>query len=259
MKGAFLFLLVIVSAVTFGQDNKPLTGDFGIRYGVAFNGTFAQTLALSGMVTKNWEVGVGFSISYSNVKTQSISTNEIDNGIQDISVTETATNIAKTLSATLIPYAVYHFPVKTNVDLYAGANLNIGTGSITLDHNERSEYTGNGYYELEVTDFKYPVGYQVGGAILVGCQYFFYKNLAVGVDANLGAALTVQQGPYTITEQTVNSGINNTNTINANSVTNDKLDNRTFSAKSASSAGVYLTFYFASKNNRKVKDSKAVQ
>ena len=257
MRISFLFLTLLLAEITFAQTNKPSEGDLGIRYGVAFNGTFAQTLALSGILPNHWELGAGISVSYTNTQSQSILPyNAYSNGTY-IPTTQTNTTTSRSVNVAFIPYAVYHFPVKSNLDVYAGINMNVGTGAITLQRNTTNSYSGTGYYSQQISGYKYPVGYQVGGGLTIGCQYFFYKNLALGVEATLDGAYTAQKGNYNIIQQEVNSGINNVNTTNTSSNVNGSLDNHTFSFKTASSAGIYLTFYLSGKRKKTESNNAA--
>ena len=241
MKSIFFLIALFVGQVTRAQLNKPVEGDLGMRYGVAFNGAFAQTLALSGMLPNHWEFGAGVSVSYINSQNQNISPN--GSIINSSPILETTTALTRTISVAFLPYAVYHFPIKSNLDVYAGINLIAGTGAITLKRSNSYESTGDGYYSLQLTKYVYPVGYQAGGGLTVGGQYFFYKNLAFGVEATLDGSYTAQKGIYTSSVQNVNNGINNSNTNNTTTAVSGNLDSHSFSFKSASSAGIYLTFY----------------
>ena len=61
-----------------------------MRYGVAFNGALAQTIAFSGMLTDHWEFGTGISISYSSSHNENIYQTYRAVADSNLSVTETS-------------------------------------------------------------------------------------------------------------------------------------------------------------------------
>ncbi|MDB5282310.1 MAG: hypothetical protein JWO06_1385 [Bacteroidota bacterium] len=239
MRSIILIYLLLIINFASAQTNKPAEGDIGIRYGVAFNGTFAQTIALSGILKNGFEFGTGIRVLYVSTKSESISTNTAI-GANSVTITnQISTSSQRYVSVSLLPYAVYHFPVKGNLDVYAGLNMLIGAGPVYLYNNRTFEFSGRNFTQVSIT-YKSPPAYQVGGGITLGCQYFFYKQLALGVEANFGAGYTAQKGPLTITEVA--------NNISA--TTKENLDTHSLTIQSASSAGVYLTFYFERKKNK---------
>ena len=242
-----LFMLAICSLCS-AQANKFETGDLGIRYSVSFNGIATQGLTFSGMVTKNIEVGGTINVQYAASTTTTNYIQSIYFSNTSEPVTETTTNLSKTLNASISPFVVYHFTIKNNLDVYSGAKLTAGTGAHTISQSTDNVTQGTGYYNENYSANKYPWGFQIGGGVLVGGQYFFYKRLALGVEANLGVAYSGTKGNQQITDVVTNSGIHNTNSNpDYNRNFSVPYNTHTFNVTTASSIGINLTYYVARK------------
>lgn len=248
MKTTVTSLLLLICCLCMAQANKFDTGDFGMRYGVSFNGTATQGLTFSGLVTKHIEVGGTINVQYST-------NNTTGNSIQNIYFSGTyapavqaITSISKSINASISPFVVYHFTIKNNLDVYSGAKFTVGTGSHNISQSTDYLTQGDGYYNDNYTSNKYPWGYQVGGGLLVGGQYFFYKRLALGVEANLGAAYNSTKGTQQITDKVTNSGIHNSNmNPTYDESVSSPYNSHSFSISTASSIGINLTFYVSRK------------
>ena len=248
MKSKLIFLFLICSVLVSAQLNKFSDGDLGIKYGVAFNGALAQTIAFSGIIAGNWELGAGINVSFADSRSNNIGSPYDVNTIGGvIQLTNTSITINRTINSSVIPYLLYHFPVKSNLDVYAGPNLNIGTGSITLYNSSDNITSGSDYYSERKSSSKIPFGYQLGAGVIAGCQYFFYKKLALGFEANLAAVVTGNNGQEKIGSQEINYGSNNSNNTNYSNVTYNHINTYALSIKSGSSAAVFLTFFFSKK------------
>jgi hypothetical protein len=257
MKSIVTSFLVFVVAMCAAQDNKFQVGDFGIRYGVQFNGSAVQGLTFSGMVTSNIEVGCGVNVQYSASSVANNTAVEVqiysNNAYSEAPGQQTASSHSRTLTGTVTPYVFYHFKIKNNLDIYAGPGLIVGTGAHTFISTASTVIQANNYYSDNFSKIVYPWGYQVGGGLSVGGQYFFYKRLALGVQATLGVSYSNSNGDQKSFLDITNSGsYNNHSPTNLTSAVFAPYVNHSLSVTTASSIGINLTFYLAQKA-KKVK------
>jgi hypothetical protein len=158
MKLYLSYLILLISFCATAQTNKFERGDIGIRYGVNFNGAVTQAITLSGMVTNRFEVGAGLNVQYNESKNTNVSTTQIyKTGNIYLPASVTSVSVNKSITIGITPFFVYHFPVKSNLDVYAGANLGIGTNAINLTSTGDRVTTTDGYYNEQYSSYKYPV------------------------------------------------------------------------------------------------------
>jgi hypothetical protein len=252
MKSLVTIVSIFVTTLCMAQDNKFETGDFGMRYSVAFNGTVLQGLTFSGMATANIEVGSGINVQYSNTATTTNSASFINpyiNGVYTpVPAASTYQNTSRTINTSLTPFAYYHFKIKNNLDIYTGPNLLMGTGSHTLFTRTDNMTIAVNYSSNTLQRTTYPLGYQVGGGWNIGGQYFFYKRLAIGMQASLGVAYSNTNGTEKSVYSVSNSGTYNGSTQNASSTVYGQYVSKGLSLTTGSSIGVTLTFYLARKD-----------
>lgn len=254
-KTKFLLIVLVIYGTATAQTNKFTEGNFGLRYGISFNGSLAQTVAFSGIINQHIEIGAGISVLYSTTKSSTGYIETAYGKTGPFAANYTNISTSSNVNTSVIPYVVYHFPIKSNVDLYLGGDLNIGTGSFSLGTSTHSTVDGDNYHQESKTTTKYPPGFQVGGAAVVGCQYFFYKKMAVGFEANLGAAYVGRIGKTKYTSEITNTGTNNTGkSIDYSEFTNT-IHDYAVTMKSASNASIFFTFFFDKKEkvNKEIK------
>ncbi len=256
-KRNFTTITMLICLLAAGQTNKPVIGDFGVKYGVSFNGTAIQGLTFSGLVTNHWEVGSSVNVQYSQSTAASISAQQTyydhpsgQSGFYVIGQ-QTTTSSNKTMALSINPFILYHFEIKSNLDLYTGANLSLGTGSITLSNSSNSVTVATDYYSQIINSTTYPFGYSVGGGLMLGGQYFFYKNLALGISANLGITYIGRKGTEVVSYTNINSGSQNNNVPINSGTYYGEINSHTLSLAS-SSVGLSLVFYISPK--KKVKE-----
>src|SRR5947209_6235557 len=116
-----LLCMALLSSQLFSENNKP-AGAFGMSYGIGFNGGLAQNIRFSHWTKKNIEYGAGFSFSFSNSHTK---TND-SVGISIVTphaivfAPEQAISKSNILTIGLSPFAAYHFPIRSILDVYLG-------------------------------------------------------------------------------------------------------------------------------------------
>lgn len=252
MKNLPTLLAVFIVAMCNAQTNKFENGDFGMRYSVSFNGVAIQGLTLSGLVTPNIEVGCSVNVQFSKSNTSSTYSNEMEFNINNTPTYQPTQNTtsysSQTITTSFTPFVFYHFKIKNNVDVYAGPALVLGTGTHTMYNNNEQITQSDGYYYYTFTKQKYPIGYQVGGMVSVGGQYFFYKRLALGVQASIGATYSNTTGNETSQTGYTNSGVNNPDAgQNSSTTLSGPYTNKSISLTTASSIGVTLTFFVSQK------------
>lgn len=238
------FLLLLVTTVVFSQTNKPGVGDWGVRYGVYFNGSFSQQLIFTRMLKKNLEVGMGVGISFQSrntTSTDSVLVSAIGGDVPGIREYTTQTT---NLYVSLNPFLLYHFPVKNNLDLYMGAGISLGVSDAIANKEITRRYLANYEYKEEVIN-RSPVLFVGGASAIVGCQYFFYKNLAIGAQGGLGFSVNGSSGKVNSKKTVTNSGV--LNPVQGIVTIDDQMTQKTISTSAgiAGNVGLNLTFYFS--------------
>ena len=252
MKSRLTALGVFVVTVCMAQANKFEAGDFGIRYGVQFNGSAVQGLTFSGIATANIEVGCGINVQYTMSSTTTNSATSVSANVNNVftylPAVSTQQSFSKTINTSITPFVFYHLKIMNNLDVYAGPGLIFGTGPHTFVSRSEQILAADQYYNESLTRTTYPLGYQVGGNLNVGGQYFFYKRLALGVQAGAGVAYTRIVGTENSYYEVNNSGTNNSNNNRSTSSTViAPYGSKSLSFTTASSIGVNLTFYVGQK------------
>ena len=203
-------VLVILAATlsAMAQENKPAEGAFGIGFVEGFFPN-QQNVFFSYMVKNNIEVGgtVGFQFNRNRNSTFD-SLYVTGTGFQELHANRENKAVTTTANVFITPLFKYHFAVKNNLDVFLGANLPIGISPGTKTVNSVI-VTADNYNSTGTTTTTAPVSVTVGAGVLLGCQYFFYKNLALGATANLGFSATVANGYDVTTITGSNSGSNN--------------------------------------------------
>jgi hypothetical protein len=116
------------------------------------------------------------------------------------------------------------------------------------------EIQGADYLSKTTTTFKLKPSVAVSGQITLGCNYFFYKNLAIGAKASLYMSFNNSQQPYYSKTTTIeNSGADNPYQ-NYNSFTEkinpkNKITNQSIGFNGG--GGLYLNYYFGMKSSKK--------
>lgn len=207
MKAKLLTAVLLLSITTaFAQANKPASGDFGLRYGVAFNGGFVQQFTFSRFVKQNLECGAGVTFYYSHSKSTSEENLAPIYTLDGLSpATQKKTFLFTQFNVGINPFLVYHFPTKNNLDIYAGGGASFSIWQTNKDQVTTSILATN-YENKEVRNTKSPLTFGGGLNAILGCQFFFYKNLAIGAQGGLGFNLQGTAGKSNTETTTTNSG-----------------------------------------------------
>ncbi|MDB5282673.1 MAG: hypothetical protein JWO06_1748 [Bacteroidota bacterium] len=247
MKTKLIMFSMLFSIVAFGQDNKFSNGDFALRYGVYFNGAVNQQFTFGRIIKQNWEVGTTFSFSFTTHKnTNTDTTSQYYFGRSNTSLNREIDNSQTNFSFGLTPYMVYHFKTNNNLDIYTGPYLSLlftDNGPLVT----KTTLTGTNLGETEILTNYSPLSIHGGAGIILGCQYFFYKNLALGVQGSLGVTAGGTTGQTLSKDEIDDSGSQNAH--QGYIVTRNPQHVSTFDASASLSGniGINLTFYFAKK------------
>ncbi|MBS1685168.1 MAG: hypothetical protein JSS76_10450 [Bacteroidetes bacterium] len=247
MKNTLLSAMFIAaSLMATAQDNKPTKGDVGIWYGVSFV-PVTQNVYITGYLTDHVEFGGTVGFTFNNHSNSQFSTVNIftNSGFTDAQF-EHQTG-SRNISLSLSPMVLYHFNIKSNLDLGLGANLPIsvytGSRSTVSDITTTDNYYSKTDY---VTTAPPSIG--VGAGMLISCKYFFYKNLAIGAMGNLGLNTINVNGTVKETNSTTNSGSNNPGTgYNPTTTSENKYKANDQTLEFLHNFNLNLSWYFGSK------------
>lgn len=247
MKTTILLFLMVITCIAGAQSNKFGKGDFGLRYAVTFNGSINQSIGLSGLLTDRLELGSNLQLGYQSTTTtedQNFTVPTISQG--SVSLPGTAHSLTRTLTFDVTPYFLYHFPTKNNLDFYLGPFVTAGLGKRFKDVSE---------YNIDQTDFHYyqkqelstPLDVRFGAGLMLGAQYFFYKNLALGITGNFGASGFFRSGNDGAKTTIVNSGSDNPMPANTTTDSSRATKVVAWGANGLYSGGITLAYYFGRK------------
>jgi|JI9StandDraft_1071089.scaffolds.fasta_scaffold314034_1 hypothetical protein len=250
-------LLLLVSISSFAQEKKPQPYSFGIGYGISFiSNDFSspnQSINLSVWFPKNLELTFPFSFNYYGSKSTIIDSPYTVTNSGYRMFERTTTNQYKTFGISISPGLLYHFPVKSNLDIYLGFSVPIGVLSY-ITNNIVEETKGSDYLNKITTTVKAKPLVTASGQITFGCNYFFYKNLAIGAKASLYMNFNNSQQPYLSKTITIeNSGSDNPSQ-NYSSFTQQSNPRNKFTNQSIGfngGGGLYLNYYFGMKSSKK--------
>lgn len=240
---------LLLTSTTFSQTNKPEAGAFGIRAGVSIPNV-GIGLTFSRMLKKNIECGssIGFTISSSkHNQTSSGIMVYSTNGFIDVSQDYNYRFLNYT--ATLAPFLVYHIPTNINLDVFAGGRLLFALSEQT-NYTHVNRLYANNYESKSSSHIDFPFSFGVGAGVLIGADYYFRRNMAVGMSGNLGFSSSFQHGTQAEKTTTTNSGSLNPSQGVTNS--EQKWNKRNFYTNTGlnGSVGINFTIFFA----RKVSD-----
>jgi len=246
MKSKILLTAILISGFlcTYAQDNKPTTGDIGVHYNVAFNGQVQQQIGISDVLSKHLELGGNLLFTYTGTHNETNSATYLEAVSGTIPGITSVGTKSKSYSLGLNPYLLYHFAIKSNLDLYAGGSFTVGFGnssSTTFTTNSGANYLSTTNEQISP-----PATVTLSLGAVLGCQYFFYKNLALGVNCGLGAGYSIQKGNKTDYITSTESGSNNPSSgTNTSGPPFPSVKNETFNLSTMASAGISLAFYFS--------------
>ncbi len=200
-------VFIAATLIATAQDNKPGKGTVGIWYGVSFV-PVTQNVYITGYLTDHVEFGGSIGFNYNrSTNSQFSPTNVLANsGYVPAQMEHRLLTTNSTVS--VAPMVLYHFNIKSNLDLGLGANLPLSISTSSKDVNTDITTAPNYSTTTEVTNIR-PISIGIGAGMLISCKYFFYKNLAVGAMANLGFNGSVNKGNIKQVSSTTNTGSDN--------------------------------------------------
>lgn len=200
-------ILVAISLTSFAQDNKPGKGTLGIWYGVSFV-PVTQNIYITGYLSDRVELGGSIGVNYSHSSGSIFTpTNTYTNsGYVASQLEHRSTNTSASVS--LVPMVLYHFKIKSNVDL--GLGVDVPVAITTGSKNTITDITtAPNYNSTTDVSTSYPAYISAGAGVVLSCKYFFYKNLAIGAMGNFGFTSSFNHGNGRQVSSTTNSGSDN--------------------------------------------------
>lgn len=254
MKTKTLALLFTAFTLSLSaQEKKPELYSFGLGYGINLGaGSPSQSLQLSVWLPKNFELTFPLGFSYSSQKNRTIDSTFTSSLIGLINVKRDQYSQTSIFSFSISPGFNYHIPLKSNLDLFVGVSIPISVTQY-LKSDKVVDLVGQNYSSLSKEELISTPSLNFAGKIILGCNYFFYKNLALGARAQMGFNSSSEPKLKETVITTSNSGSNNFSQGTVISISPPKIQN-TFSRTSidfGASGGFYLTYYFGMKTKSK--------
>ncbi len=195
--------------VAFAQDNKPEAG----------------------------KTGVGFSLT-GGVSNRLV----ISRTLKGLRVVNT---VNPSFTYTVIPFILKHADIASNIDAFIGLQVPI-TMTNTSKVTSSTKVTATDYMQDMSSTSTNPSSHTVGANLVLGCQWFFVKNLGIGAICGLGFSSTGSKGNIestsTSTTTITNGSTTTTTTITSNTLSiQDNKTSRVFTFNNI--LGVFVTFY----------------
>ena len=252
-KSIFFLALVLFSTTLFSQANKPQVGDFGIRTGIYFLGNQGTGITFSKMLNKNLETGMALNFTFNGSKRSSLDTITIFIDTNRISAKQKYANSSFSYTISLTPYLAYHFPLKNNFDVYAGGWISLFAGNTPVNKSQQNIYADN-YNQNRTTTIYSPFTFGTGAGLLFGADYFFHKNISVGLSGTFGFATSFQYGKEITKVISENSGSLNTQQTNTNTERARTIKNIDGNFALRGGVGITLNFFFTRTEKKKATE-----
>lgn len=237
-------ILFLQGFLALGQEYKPQQGNFGIGYQIRFDGAASQNLVFSYYLTDKIEVGLGIGFNYVRMKTEDVDSFDVPGITGTVNIVSTNTDTRTSLGITLMPSAVKHLSIASDLDCFIGLGVPITISLKTTDETN-ANWTGTDYQHQATVLSKSPMPLSLGLSAILGCNYFFYRNLAIGATLNLGAALSQTKGDATVESSSSDTGANNPlNGTTTSSTITTPVNISILTVGTLSNVGLGLTFYF---------------
>ena len=234
------FLFLAVSAIS--QENKPTPGRIGV--GFSINNGMGNRIAINRVLKHEFEIG--FEIGFKEEKSREIVKDSVD-----IETTE-GPNIAwreekiitPSFNFTIVPVITKHASLASNLDAFIGLQFPLSFGSKTQSTHYTKVSMNNYSSEVNILN-KQPATHEIGMNLIFGCQWFFYKNAALGAVCGFGATSYGMKGNCETITTTTNTGSLNPSKISGVSKEIFIRDNRVNTINSFNDIlGSFLTYYF---------------
>ena len=245
MKRIFTIIATLtIFIASNAQDNKPEPGKTGVGFSII--GGVGNRLVLSRTIKNGLEPGIQLGFNQSKTKNSFIDSVNVNTTQGNRTALRTATFTTSGMELTVIPFILKHADIASNIDAFVGLQVPLifGPGQTTVTNTkiERADYL----QEIAVEQ-KSPSTSSVGVNVVLGAQWFFHKNLAIGTICGIGAAFGTDKGNIESSTVTTNSGSGNPQTIGNPSRTVNTISIRNFKTSSINTfnnfIGFYLTYY----------------
>jgi len=247
----FSFACLLAASAAVAQI-KPVTGDWGLGFKLDginstsithWNGNGTQLFGRY-YFTDKVAMRLGFGINTYNSKDD----NSYDvKDANNVTIgTQTATNKTTQFGFGIMPGVEYHMgSAASKLDPYVGAEImlnSLGKMKTTMDSTESISQSGNSSNYTSNMTMEMGGSFTFGINALVGFNYFFSDNFAIGAEYKWGFNSTSTGGDFSTTGTTSTSVNGNT----TNTVTNDtgSMKSSAGNLKVAGLGGLNLNVYF---------------
>ena len=244
-KSIILLAILTLSVGGFAQTNKPNVGDWGVKVGVNVP-NWGIGFTFSRMLKKNLECGASLGASFSTSKYAQTNNTIIYTLSGDVIGTHEFMQKSLNYTLSVAPFLAYHIPINNNLDVYAGGRLYLSM-SKSIYYTSQTRYYAPNFEDLGTSKQIYPFSFGAGAGVLIGADYYFKKNMAIGVSGNLGFAANFQFGKNVEKRMSIQSGSQNPYQGFYSSEQSYTLKNIYTSTGANGNVGINFTFYFARK------------
>ncbi|MBS1593475.1 MAG: outer membrane beta-barrel protein [Bacteroidetes bacterium] len=247
MKNTLLSAILVAASLTiFAQDNKPGKGTVGIWYGVSFV-PVTQSIYITGYVSDRVEIGgsVGVNYSHSSGSIFTPTNTYTNSGYVESQLEHRSSTTSASVS--LVPMVLYHFKIKSNVDL--GLGVDVPVAITTASKSTITDITtAPNYNSTTEVSSSNPAYISAGAGVVLSCKYFFYKNLAIGAMGNFGFTGSANHGSARQVATTSNSGSDNPQAgLNSTTTTDNKNASTGQAFQMLRNFNLNLSWYFGGK------------
>jgi len=217
----FSFACLLAASAAVAQI-KPVTGDWGLGFKLDginstsithWNGNGTQIFGRY-YFTDKVAMRLGFGINTYNSKTET--TEDVKDLNNVITGTRTGDTKITQFGFGIMPGVEYHMgSAASKLDPYVGAEIMLNSlGKMKMDFDTTSTDNSSNYSYTKSTTSEMAGSFTFGINALVGFNYFFSDNFAIGAEYKWGFNSTSAGGDYSETgsESTTNNG-NTTNTV----------------------------------------------
>jgi hypothetical protein len=203
----------------FSQANKPDSSAWGLHFGYDFTRQLGSNINISKIDKSGWEFGGGIGFDFQNNNySEEFTIDLVDTNSMPLIGISKSEGTSKRLNTSFSIFALKHFPIMSNIDVYLGVIPNIGfTPSFTNTY--LSEQVAANYLSRNTLVKKLPFIFQFGANVSLGIRYFFAKRCCFGASMGIGYRASIQNGFAEYEKIIVNSGINNTQSSNSSTIT----------------------------------------
>ncbi len=245
-----LLILFCISASAQSDIKKPESKSVGIRYGLFLVNGISNQVAVSGWLKKDFEVGTGFAVGYS----QSNNSDEFQGVVTDVNGATQPSNIlqksvSKNIHFQFAPFMCKHFFLTKSIDLYTGFSIPFEIRKPFV--NGTTTISSQDYLTQQTSVTQSPVSIGLGAGITLGCNYFINRHFAIGAVTSIAGTYQFSRGKTTTKVKYTYSG--DMHPLKGQTGEFDAMPSMEsargwFTLNAAQSFGIVMSYYFGKKS-----------